>query len=496
MTPEEENAVDALEGFQVSEKRIALQTLLNLGKVETYCDEIAKLLDDEEPPVRKEAALTLGKAKPTSSRSAQSIARTLSSSLQDEDKGVRAEVARAIASLGKDGATVIDKVEKILGKEKEEEPALAAIECFSAFGEALRVGPFLKHASSNVSRVALVEVGRSPEARKKFADVIMEQIGHQDTSVRLAAVQASGELGSGCSEAHLEALALLRTSDKQPKVRRAAVQALGKAGTLGVPFLVNFFHDADEGVRHFAAETLGGIGGETSADAAAELAEHEDGPVRRSALMALGKLKVDGRDRSAIIARHLQDDDFAARLAAIQALSDLNASDEAKHMGALHKDDNKGIRQAAVSALAKMGKDGATEALKFLDDPDEAVRQAAVRVFSPLHSKLPADLALPHAGEVCRKLNDTDWRVRFAAVVALGDLHTLQYANEVAVMCDDDNNQVRRSAVTALVKLGATSAHVAAFLQDEDAGVKKEAETAYAELKANDVDDGNISECD
>lgn len=497
MTPEEENAVEQLEAFQISEKRIALQTLAGLGKVETYSDEIAKLLDDEEAPVRKEAAFTLGKATWSSSKSSQSIARTLASSLQDEDKIVRAEVVRAIASLGKDAVnTVIDRIEKILGKEQEEEPALAVLETFAALGEGARFGSFLNHPSPNVCRVALVETGRSPEARVKFAHTIREQLGHQDTSVRLAAVQASGELGSGCSEAHLEALVALRTTDRQPKVRRAAVQAVGKAGVLGVPFLVHFFHDQDEGVRHFAAETLGGIGGETAAESAAEMVEHEDGPVRMAALMALGRLKGDGRDHSRLIAKHLHDSDFSARLAAIQALSDLNACDEARSVGALFKDDNKGIRQAAVSALAKMGKDGAEEAVRYLDDPDAAVRQAAVRVFSPLHSKLPADLALPHADEVCRKLNDDDWRVRFAAVVALGDLHTGQYATQVAVMCNDDDNQVRRSAVTALVKLGATASHVAAFLRDEDAGVRKEAEIAYADLKANGPDDDNISECD
>mmetsp|Transcript_69423 Transcript_69423/g.206832 ORF Transcript_69423/g.206832 Transcript_69423/m.206832 type:complete len:497 (+) Transcript_69423:111-1601(+) len=493
----EEQAVEQLEAFQISEKRSALQSLVTLGKVDYYSDEIAKLLDDEDAPVRREAALTLGKAQPSSSRSGQDIARTLASSLTDDDASVRAEVARAIAALGKDGLTVIDRVEKILGKEKEDEPAMAAVECLSALGEMNRIAPFLVHSSPNVCRVALVETGRSPEARAKFAHLIRDRIGHQDTSVRLAAVQASGELGTALTQPHLESLAELRTSDRQPKVRRAAVQAIGKAGPAGVPYLMNFFHDADDGVRHFAADTAGGVGGEDAAAAAAELVDHPDAPVRRAALMALGKMKVDGRDRSGIVAKHLHDEDFAARLAAIQALNELAASDEAVNVGALRNDSNKGIRQAAVSTLAKMGKQGAEEALGFLDDPDQAVRQAAVKVFSPLHSKLPADLALPHAASVCGKLTDEDWRVRFAAVVALGDLHTGQYVNQVAVLCNDDSNQVRRSAITTLMKIGATAAHVAAFLLDDDQGVKKDAEIAYADLKANGPDDAaDLSECD
>mmetsp|Transcript_115097 Transcript_115097/g.358435 ORF Transcript_115097/g.358435 Transcript_115097/m.358435 type:complete len:498 (+) Transcript_115097:91-1584(+) len=497
MTLNEEQALEQLESFTIPEKKAALQSLVNLGKALQYSDEVAKLLDDEDAPVRKEAALTLGICKPSPGKEAQQIARTLADSLMDDDKTVRAEVARAIAQLGKDGATVADRLEKILGKEKDDEPAMAAIECLSAIGEVTRLSAFIGHSSPNVVRVALVEAGRSPEAaRAKFAPLIRDRLGHQDTSVRLAAAQASGELGSVCNDDHLQALADL-AADRQVKVRRAAVQALGKVGVRGVPHLVRFFGDADEGVRHFAAETLSGVGGEEAAAASAELAEHPNAPVRRAALSALGRMKADGRGHSGLIAKHLNDDDFEARLASIQALNELGACEEAASVGALRNDDNKGIRQAAVAALAKFGKDGGDEALAFLDDPEQAVRQAAVKVFSPLHSKLAADLALPHAPAVARKLSDEDWRVRFAAVVALGDLHTAQYANQVAVMCNDDNNQVRRSAVTSLTKLGATAAHVAAFLQDEDAGVRKEAETAYAELKANGPpDDGEFSECD
>eukprot|EP00413_Alexandrium_margalefii_P001509 CAMPEP_0204520740 /NCGR_PEP_ID=MMETSP0661-20131031/5420_1 /ASSEMBLY_ACC=CAM_ASM_000606 /TAXON_ID=109239 /ORGANISM="Alexandrium margalefi, Strain AMGDE01CS-322" /LENGTH=225 /DNA_ID=CAMNT_0051526309 /DNA_START=62 /DNA_END=736 /DNA_ORIENTATION=- len=225
MTLNEEQALEQLESFTIPEKKAALQSLVNLGKALQYSDEVAKLLDDEDAPVRKEAALTLGICKPSPGKEAQQIARTLADSLMDDDKTVRAEVARAIAQLGKDGATVADRLEKILGKEKDDEPAMAAIECLSAIGEVTRLSAFIGHSSPNVVRVALVEAGRSPEAaRAKFAPLIRDRLGHQDTSVRLAAAQASGELGSVCNDDHLQALADL-AADRQVKVRRAAVQA-------------------------------------------------------------------------------------------------------------------------------------------------------------------------------------------------------------------------------------------------------------------------------
>jgi len=493
----EEQAVEQLEGFQVNEKKVALQALVIMGKVDEYSDEIAKLLDDEEAPVRKEAALTLGKSKPETAKRAQNLGRTLAASFADEDKGVRAEAARAIGALGREAALAIaDRLVSVLSKDTDDEVLTAAVQCLAAVGEAVRLGPFLSCNSVAALRAALVEAGRSPEARLKHAELIADRINHKDTGVRLAAVQASGEVGSACQPQHLQALADLRSWDKQPKVRRGAVQSLGRAGAVGIPYLVSFFRDDDEGVRHFAGETLGGVGGEEAATTAAELLQDSDPRVRRAALLALGKMGRDGRDWSASICAHLSDEDHATRLAAIQALSELGASDEAAALGALCEDEGKGIRQAAVSALAKMKAGGAQQALRFLDDEDPAVRQAAVKVYSPLHSKLPAELALPHVQSVARKLVDGDWRVRQAAVVAMGDLHVGAYCDNVAAMCNDDNEQVRRSAITTLIKIGSSRAHIAAFLGDSDSGVMKEAERAYADLTAKGVDDGAASECD
>merc|ERR1712050_375646 len=126
--------------------------------------------------------------------------------------------------------------------------------------------------------------------------------------------------------------------------------------------------------------------------------------------------------------------------------------------------------------------EGAAQAVRFLRDEDPAVRQAAVKVFSPLHSKLAAHLALPYSEAVACSLLDEDWRVRLAAVVALGDLQAAEYLEHIEALRTDDNNQVRRSAVTALVKCGAQAAHVAAFLGDEDRRVLEEAQQAYSAL--------------
>merc|ERR1719424_1738775 len=102
----------------------------------------------------------------------------------------------------------------------------------------------------------------------------------------------------------------------------------------------------------------------------------------------MGKLGEDGLPFAPLVSEHLFDDDFGARCAAVQALSDLGAKSEAKNLGRIAEDESKGMRMAAVLALAKLGNEGAAQVPQFLKDEEQAVRCAAIRVFSPLHSKL------------------------------------------------------------------------------------------------------------
>jgi len=300
--------------------------------------------------------------------------------------------------------------------------------------------------------------------------------------VRLAAVNTSGELGAACTASNVAALGALRAKEAHVKVRRAAAQALGRVGQAGVGELLSYLKDSDAGVRHFAAETLASVRGSAAAAGAIGLLSDCEPLACHAALLALGKMGDDGRAYAEVIAGQLSHSDLACRLAAIQALSELGASSQAACLGELSSDSNMGVRQAAVSALAKMEAEGAAQAVRFMKDDDPAVRQAAVKVFSPLHSKLAADLARPYTEVVACSLLDGDWRVRLAAVVALGDLHAAEYLEQIEALRTDDDNQVRRSAVTALVKCGAQAAHVAAFLGDEDRRVREEAQQAYNTL--------------
>jgi len=475
-----------LEAHDFMMRKNALLSLADLGPAALeYTGDMGALLEDEAPEVRKTAISSIAKIGDTN------FVSRFASSLDDPDKSVRAEAATALGAVGGHAASHFAEQVAKLARDTEEDVGLAAVECLVKMAQVKRLTPFLSSSMPTVRRNAIVEIGRSPQERLNNAALIEDRLQDKDTMVRLAAVNASGELGGSITADHLASLASFRSTEKQVKIRRAAVQALGKIGTAAVPQLLSYFQDEDDTIRHFAAETIGNIGGEDAASGAAELLQESSALVRRTALLALGKLQANGRDHAAEISEHLNDPDFAARLAAIQALSDLGASSEAGAIADLCEDETKGLRQAAVSALAKMGSAGAAEALRFFDDKDYTVRAAAVRVFSPLHSKLSAEFAFPYAESVAAKINDEDWRVRIEAAKALGDLHASAYAAQVASLSSHPDVEVRRVAICALEKMGpAATPHLGPFLQDGDEGIRRDA------LRISESAGGDIEECD
>ena len=430
-----ESAADQLTSWDANTRRFSLQTLgLSGPAADTYSDQVAKCLDDEEPAVRKAAAAALGKLQ------ASSEVPALVAALRDADPEVRCEAARALGQVS--AKAVSPHVQKIIAlhQDADEDVGLAAVSCLVAVSHAKALAPFTSSKFPSVAKAAVMEIGRCPVSRVANASCLSKAVSHKDTAVRMAAAQACGELGADCADEHFQALASA-AADRHVKVRRAAVQALGRVGSAGADQIVHFFQDSDEGLRHFAAETLGGLDDALAAEAAARSLLAPQAAARQAGLLALSKMKVAGQSHKAAVAACINDGDLSTRLAAIQALSSLKAEDHAPELEQLAKDKASSVRIAAVSALAKMGAQGASSALIFLEDEDPGVRQFAVKVFSPLHSKLPASVAKTHSHQVALRLLDEDWHVRLAAVVALGDLHMGVYAEQIAALSRDPNNQ-------------------------------------------------------
>ena len=127
--------------------------------------------------------------------------------------------------------------------------------------------------------------------------------------------------------------------------------------------------------------------------------------------------------------------------------------------------------------------------LAKLEDSEWRVRQAAVQTLG----KLAADALAPHAAAVVAKLEDTNENVRQAAVQTLGKLPAdvlALHAAAVVAKLEDSNENVRQAAVETLGKLAADvlashAAAVVAKLEDTDEDVRRVAVETLGKLPAD-----------
>ena len=238
------------------------------------------------------------------------------------------------------------------------------------------------------------------------ASLLFVAEGLAEAQVRQAVADALGRMGASALEP------LVSTLQKgAPRMREAAVRALGQAGASGaVESLIAALRDPDEQVRRFAARSLGEIGDAGAVDRlVSALEEDESLYVAEAAAVALGKIgssSIKGlaallrnprardsvrrsaaealggiRDPAAVqpLIGALDDRDQDVRLAAIDGLGVLGDMRALKPLLAALRDRNwADTRKAAASAIGRIGSAGAIRPLvAALSDEKWAVRKAA-----------------------------------------------------------------------------------------------------------------------
>jgi len=203
-----------------------------------------------------------------------------------EDTRLKAEAVKSLGSVGKGSDAVIDA----LLKATEDETDVKA--------DAIR------------SLGRLRAAGAVPR--------LVELAGAGSNTVRIAAVEALGAIGTGPA---IDAVERAFGQEHVDGVRAAAARALGRTGRAGyAPRLIEVLNSAPGlDVRAACAEALGGTGGQDGIQALTAALKHESGLVRESSVRALGELgAVAARDE---IARMVDDTDLRVAAAAEAVLA-------------------------------------------------------------------------------------------------------------------------------------------------------------------------------
>lgn len=273
----------------------------------------------------------------------------------------------------------------------------------------------------------------------------------EDPRIRLAAVRALGRIGRPEVRVALERA--LGDSDKE--VRAAAAFSLGQLGDKAVvDDLLRALDDPSYGVRRNVIEALGKAGDPKAAPALIDLLESQSADLRGEAVLALGRLE-DPRATDPLIRVLGGDPDGDVRWRAAYALTDVERPQVVQALEAALTDGEPLVVMFAAKALSKLGrKADSVPLVPALETDDWRVR---VNVLIALGSSGDEE-ALP---VIVESLGSPIDHVRAAACIALGDLLDPRAAEPLRESLEDPSPDVRGQAALALARVSADEAMIA-----------------------------------
>jgi len=436
-------------------------------------------------------------------------------------KPLREPVLKALASLGEtDTLKHIIPLLKASSKTVQEE-TLKAIERFykrgiseDDIGTALRaefgegsINIILEHAwdqRPDVRAAAILILGllKDERAIPKLLEISLEEEFAPDACRALAFISR---------EKPDTLLPFFRAEN--PYLRRFVAKV---AGAVALPAyygpLTELLKDEDGHVRALAAKGLAGIGDTRAARLIAPLLQDPYHDVQEEAVAALVRLKealrpeellkwiesrdtalrkntalllgkTAGNDRKTVLALGfvLKDEDQGVRRAAVSALAEIGSPESTRHLFLALTDESPEIRAAAALSLgcAALGideiKKEAFEALRLLlSDSEDMVRVAAVKALGALGAK--------DAGPCFIKLlHDPNGFVVTTAINALGKIKSPGAENAILSMLESPDREIVRTAIKALAGFEGAAGHVVPFLKDPDWATRMAAVEALKE---------------
>jgi len=240
---------------------------------------------------------------------------------------------------------------------------------------------------------------------------------------------------------------IVALSDADWRLRKCAADALGKLkDTQAVePLSEVLLKDGDADVRASAAWALGEIGDAKAIETLIKALNDDDRGVREKAVAALGKM---GKDAFEPLVQALSAKKARVRKGAALALGNLRMKDAIEPLTKALHDKNFEVRWCVAQALANIG--AFESLLEASKEEDEEVRWCAVSALG----KLKDERAVKH---LISLLDDPSEKVRASAAWALGEIGDASAVESLIKALSDSSRFVVESAKEALIKIGTSA---------------------------------------
>ena len=196
-------------------------------------------------------------------------------------------------------------------------------------------------------------------------------------------------------------------NDRNPSVRLAAVRALGLSNDTSVwSSLANALNDSDMNVTAMAARALGETNNEKAVKPlSAYIEKHPELRIKEIGIRELAK--ISGKAvREVLIVWLPGNEDYRVRMLVADEFGRLGDATLAAHLGPSLRDPNEYVRQAAVRSLGMLNaKESVPLLTKCLNDDDFHVRKAAIETVGQIRDLRPL-------GALSQLLMDEDGRIQ------------------------------------------------------------------------------------
>jgi HEAT repeat protein len=450
----------------------AMQALWRIGK--PAVPALVPLLKDKEPAVRWQAAVILGGIGPD----AREALPALQSALENERDvfAVVAAAALAHVQIGGDPKKPIAKVIELLGSDEAaiRESAAAVLEAFGrqAAPAVEKLTALLDDDDEMVRAQALETLRAIGPAARKAVPALSKRLSDADAEVRAGAVRALRALGPHAAPAVPELIKALASDDLTVREGSVeALQAIGPAAKDAVPELTRLLGAKVANPTHLlpALRALAAIGPDAkgAAPALLQLLDDKDTELRLAVLDTLGSLGAATPEVIVRLQLIAQRDSFSTvRSAAIRTLGKMGppAKEAAPTLKAIAEGKGQDLRVWASAALARMGIDPVANTAVVVDalkDRSPAGRVARLAALDALELLGPAGKdAVPLLEELLRdrtpisRGEKLQLRQKAAQTLSYLGSGARPALPKLADLLNDGDEDVRRTAVEALARLG------------------------------------------
>jgi len=332
------------------------QPLKSPQQVSRFTAPLIEALEDEDRRVRANSAKALGKLQAGTPEAITA----LTAALADEDYSLRTAATRALVEIGKAAVPALAEALGIGNKDVTEHAAQA----LAGIGpQALDALPPLVKVLSDKSATpvtrskaawALGEMGAGAvDAGAALKEVVLDT--KADVFLRGAAAVALGKVGPkvpGAAEALISVVGV-------EHMRRQAIEGLGSLGPLPgvVEALITLSKHSEAEIRKAVALALRKMGGAKGAiETLMEMLKDPNPGVRYSAVYAIAELGLAAKPAIAALMQSLQDEDSSVRARAAHALGKIGpvASKAVPALEALLADEDSRVRSSASWAILKI----------------------------------------------------------------------------------------------------------------------------------------------